>query len=321
VPEDADYRGRRVCVTGGAGFIGSHLCAALVERGAEVTALDDLSNGRVSNLAPVADRVRLIRGSLLDRAELESAVAGAEIVFHLAAIASVPRSVAEPGLYLEVNGTGTLLVLEAARAAGARRVVFAASSSAYGDQPGLPRVETMPPDVRSPYAAAKCTGEYMMRAFAQCYDLSTVSLRYFNIFGPRQRSDSPYAAVIPRFAAALLAGERPVVYGDGTQTRDFTHVSNAVHANLLAGASPRPLAGEVVNIACGHGTSVLDLVAAIARRLDASPDVTLAPPRAGEVTHSVASIDAARGLLGYEPITAFEDGLARTLEYYVSSRA
>jgi UDP-glucose 4-epimerase len=325
MPTDAEfasaYRGRRVCVTGGAGFIGSHLADALVTHGAEVHIIDDLSNGLASNLAGIADRIRFVHGSILDGAALREATQSAEIIFHQAAVASVPRSVNEPALYLQVNAMGTLGVLEAARAAGVRRLVYAASSSAYGDQAdgGGPRVESAPANPQSPYAAAKCAGEHMLRAYAHCFDLSCISLRYFNIFGPRQRPDSPYAAVIPLFIEALREGRAPVVYGDGRQTRDFTYVANAVHANLLAGAAEADLRGEVVNIACGRSASVLDLLEGIARRLGVEPKCEFADVRIGEVRHSLASIDAARRLIGYEPIIHFEEGLGRTVEYYVDA--
>jgi len=325
MPTDADfastYRGRAVCVTGGAGFIGSHLACALVEHGAQVCVLDDLSNGLESNLTEIADRIRFVRGSILDQASLKEAVEGAEIVFHLAAIASVPRSVKEPALYVQVNATGTLHVLDAARAAGAQRIVYAASSSAYGDQaaPGGAHVETSPAHPQSPYAAAKCAGEHMLGAYAHCFDLSCISLRYFNIFGPRQRPDSPYAAVIPLFTRALLEGRKPVIYGDGRQTRDFTYVANAVHANLLAGAAAKDLRGEVVNIACGRSASVLELLAGIARLLGVEPACQFAEERIGEVKHSLASIEAARRLIGYEPVVDFQEGLKRTVAYYVDA--
>lgn len=305
-----------VCVTGGAGFIGSHLCDALIAAGARVTVIDDLSTGLEANLSDAGDRVRLVHGSILDSETLATAVVGARVVFHLAAVASVPRSVSEPRLYLETNALGTLAVLEAARLAGVERLVYAASSSTYGDQPGLPRVETMPPDVRSPYAASKYTGEQLVLSYARCYAISTVSLRYFNIFGPRQRPDSAYAAAVPRFARAFNDGERPVIYGDGRQTRDFTHVTNAVQANLLAAATPRRLAGEVVNIACGRGTSVLELVDAIAKEFDVPAVAEHAPARLGDVRDSRASIDAARALIGYEPVTPFEVGLRETIAWY-----
>jgi UDP-glucose 4-epimerase len=308
----------RVCVTGGAGFVGGHLCETLLDRGVTVTVIDDLSNGRRENLEPFADRLTFIEGSILDDDAVTRAVDGAEVVFHLAAVASVPRSVAEPDLYLQVNTMGTLRVLDAARRTGVRRVVYASSSSVYGDTPTLPKVETSPPDPRSPYAAAKCSGEMLAQAFASCYGLSCVSLRYFNIFGPRQRPDSAYAAVIPRFCAAYCAGETPLIYGDGSQTRDFTYVANAVHANLLAAATDTPLAGEIINIAAGEGRTVLELLEAVATRLGVEPRYDTAPPRTGEVQHSRADLDAARTLLGYEPVVTFEEGLARTVAHYAS---
>jgi UDP-glucose 4-epimerase len=322
-----DYRDLAVLVTGGAGFIGSHLVDGLVERGATVTALDDLSAGRASNLDQARatlegvnekGRLRFIEGSILDEAALAEATRGADIVFHQAAIASVPRSVREPVRYLHMNMMGTLAVLEAAKAAGARRVVYAASSSAYGDQPGLPRRESMPADVRSPYAAAKISGEYLAQAMASTSDLETVSLRYFNIFGPRQRADSAYAAVIPLFCRWLMEGETPTIYGDGTQTRDFTYVANAVHANLLAGLAPGPMRGPVVNVATGRRSSVLELLEAVARELGVEVRYQLLPERAGEVRDSLADISDARALLGYEPVVPFEDGLATTVRAYAA---
>lgn len=310
------YRGMRVCVTGGAGFIGSHLCDALVGHGAFVTVIDDLSEGLRANLDGVAAQVRLVEASILDEMALADAMDGAATVFHQAALASVPRSVEDPDRYFAVNATGTQRVLETARTKGVGRVVYAASSSAYGDQPGQPRVETMAPDPRSPYAATKCVGEQLLRAYASCYGLSGVSLRYFNIFGPRQRPDSPYAAVLPRFTEALAAGRRAVVYGDGEQTRDFTFVANAVHANLLAGASERDLAGEVVNVGCGAGLSVIALLDAVARELDVPCAFDREPLRTGDVRDSVASIDAARELIGYEPLMDLATGLAQTVAWY-----
>jgi UDP-glucose 4-epimerase len=311
------YRGMRVCVTGGAGFIGSHLCDALVEHGARVTVIDDLSQGLRANLDGVATQVRLVEASILDESALADALDGATIVFHQAALASVPRSVEDPDRYFEVNAIGTHRVLESARRQGVERVVYAASSSVYGDQPGQPRVETMAPDPRSPYAATKCVGEQLLRAYASCYGMSGVSLRYFNIFGPRQRPDSPYAAVVPRFAEALGAGRRPVIYGDGEQTRDFTFVANAVDANLLAGASERDLAGEVVNVGCGEGLSVNALLEAVARELGVEPACDREPARTGDVRDSVASIDATRALIGYEPLVDLATGLRGTVGWYV----
>lgn len=306
-------------MTGGAGFIGSHLCEALVASGANVSVIDDLSNGWRENLAAIADRIQFVQGSILDTGVLNETMRDCEIVFHQAAIASVPRSVKEPALYFEVNATGTLRMLEAARLLNLRRFIYAASSSAYGDRTELPKVETMSPLPLSPYASAKFAGEHLLRTYCHCYGLQGVSLRYFNIFGPRQRPDSPYAAVIPRFAQALMHGKKPLIYGDGTQTRDFTYVENAVHANLLAGACANPLRGEHINIACGASFSLRELLQAIAQHFGVKPECDFAAPRIGEVQHSLASIDLARELIGYQPIVDFQTGLARTLETFRSS--
>lgn len=309
----AAYRGRAVCVTGGAGFIGSHLADFLCEAGARVTVLDDFSNGLESNIAGAARAATLVRGSITDDAALDRALAGAELVFHQAAMGSVPRSVEIPAEYHETNVTGTLRLLQAARRHGVRRVVYAASSSAYGNAPTLPKVETMPPDPLSPYAYTKLACEHLMRAWSCCYGLETVSLRYFNIFGPRQRHDSPYAAVIPLFAKHLRDGTRPEIWGDGRQTRDFTHVANAVHANLLAGSTRNALSGQVVNIACGTRFSLLDLLQRMGETLGAKADPVFHPARTGDVRDSEADISAAGRLLGYRVIVPFGEGLRRTL--------
>ncbi len=320
---DAYFKDRHVCITGGAGFIGSHLVDALVDCGARVTVLDDLSFGHLDNLAAHLDaaspRVRLIKASILDEAGLREAVSGCDVVYHEAALGSVPQSVEKPLVYHEVNATGTLRVLDAARQAGVRRVVYAASSSVYGDGAELPKVETMKPDPRSPYATAKLAGEHWLATWAHCYGISTCSLRYFNIFGARQRPDSQYAAVIPAFAKALLEGRRPKIYGDGLQSRDFTHVSNVVWANLLAGASERELKGEAMNIACGRRYTVLDLLNAMADALGVPAEYEACPVRTGEVKHSMASIEAARSVLGYEPIVEFHEGLRETVEWFRQS--
>jgi nucleoside-diphosphate-sugar epimerase len=302
-----------VAVTGGAGFIGSHLVDALCTLGAEVVALDDLSNGRRANLAGAGAAARFVEGSIASEAALDDVLAGADVAFHLAAKGSVPQSIEMPARYHEVNVGGTLAVLEACRRHGVRRVVYSASSSAYGDQPGQPKVEHMVPDPCSPYAYSKLACEYLMRTWARCYGVETVSLRYFNIFGPRQRHDSPYAAVVPIFAERIRAGEAPVVYGDGTQSRDFTHVANAVHANLLAGSRPGRLAGETVNIACGTSHSLLELLERMSALLGRPAAPEFRPARLGDVMHSCASIDAARTLLGYEVIVPFDEGLRTTL--------
>ncbi|GJQ30564.1 MAG: epimerase [Phycisphaerae bacterium] len=315
------YEGRGVCVTGGAGFIGGHLCDALLSLGATIRVIDDLSNSSLEHLAGLIelepDRVRFVHASILDDDALREAIAGCQTVFHLAALGSVPRSIEQPQRTWSVNATGTLRVLEAARGAKAGRVVFAASSSAYGDQPDLPKVETQLPRPLSPYAASKLAGEHLLSVWASAYGLSTVSLRYFNVFGPRQSADSAYAAVVAAFAKALLAGESPTVFGDGSQTRDLTFVGNAVLATLLAGACPSRLTGQVVNVGTGTRTSILDLATTMAKHCG-MPHVLPAfrPERAGDVRHSLADIAQARQLLGYEPVTSLDDGLTETVEWF-----
>lgn len=314
----------RTLVTGGAGFIGSHLAEALIELGARVTVLDDLSGGDASNLdsfrKEAGDRLRFVQGSILDRPLLDELMVGCEFAFHQAAWGSVPRSVEIPEAYHEVNTTGTQNVLEAARRAGVRRVMFAASSSAYGDSPTLPKVEAMPALPKSPYAATKVAGEAMMRAYAGCYQLDTASLRYFNIFGPRQNANSAYAAVIASFCGALLAGRRPKIYGDGEQSRDFTFVDNVVHANLLAARHQARIGGEIINIACGQRVTVNELaekLAAVLGRADLTAEYEA--PRAGDVLHSLADLRQAREILEYEPVVGFDRGIERTAQWYAQN--
>lgn len=313
------FRGRRCLVTGGAGFIGSHLVDALVRLGAHVAVYDDLSGGDTANLNPAAE---FLRADILDADALARAVAGRDLVFHQAAKVSVPASVNDPVGYFRTNVQGTQMVLEAARQAGVRRAMFAASSSAYGDSPVLPKVESMPPMSMSPYAATKCAGEQLVRAYAGSYDLDAVSLRYFNIFGPRQNANSAYAGVIAAFARLILSGQPPRITGDGTATRDFTFVHNAVHANLLAARHPRRLNGEVYNVATGRSSTVRDLAERMSSLL-ARPDLMpqLAPPRPGDVPHSRADITLAREALGYAPIVDFEQGLAATVQWYRNAAA
>lgn len=311
---DGALAGRRVCVTGGCGFIGSHVAEALVALGADVTILDDLSEGDPNNAPSSA---RLVRGSILDREALRDAFAGAELVFHLAALVSVPRSVEEPRRFHDVNATGTVNVLESAQRAGVRRVIYSASSSAYGESPEMPKTENITQQPLSPYAASKSAGEMYVRAFASCYPTDAVALRYFNIFGPRQKADSAYAGVVAAFARMLLGGRPPTIYGDGSASRDFTFVHNAVHANLLAARRDEPFRGEAINVATGQRLTVLQLATTMARVLgrdDLAP--RFAPPRPGDVLHSQADLTRARALLGYQPVVSFEDGLRRTLDWY-----
>jgi UDP-glucose 4-epimerase len=310
--------GRRALVTGGAGFIGGHLCERLVALGWRVRVLDDFSTGREQNLRDVADRIELVRGDLRDSETVRAAVDGVEVVFHQAAVPSVPRSVAEPVRTNSVNVDGTLLVLECARRAGVRRVVYAASSSAYGDTPTLPKVETMPARPRSPYALQKYAGEVYCQLFTELYGLETVSLRYFNVYGPRQDPNSDYAAVIPRFVTACLRGVAPRIYGDGGQTRDFTCVIDAVRANLLAADAPRA-SGSVCNVAAGARTSLNQLLAEIRRQTSARVEPIHAPAREGDVRDSLASLERSRELLGYEPTVSLEEGLQLTIAYFEKS--
>lgn len=310
-----------VCVTGGAGFIGGHLCDALLALGARVTILDDLSNSSVAHVASLIDRaperVRFVQGSILDPVALGEAFDGAQRVFHLAALGSVPKSVEQPERTWLVNATGTMRVLNAARQATVTRVIYSASSSAYGNNPDLPKLESMATEPESPYAAAKLAGESLCRSWASCYGIDTISLRYFNIFGSRQAADSAYAAVIPAFVSRWIEEKPPTIFGDGGQTRDFTHVSNAVLANLLAATSEQPLGGTVVNIGAGVRTSVSQLASMIKARMGIEGlDPEHAPERVGEVRDSVADISLAKRVIGYEPITALDDGLATTVDWY-----
>ena len=297
-------------VTGAAGFIASHIVRGLLERGYAVRAVDDLSGGLGwSRLDVLGDRVERVRASILaPSATLAAAFRGAGVVVHHAALISVPESVDRPVDYHAVNATGTLAVLEAARAAGVNRFVYASTSAVYGDGPGQPKVETMVPDPVSPYAVSKYAGERYVSAYAKLHGMATVSLRYFNVFGQGQNPHSQYGAAIPAIVTRVLRDERPTIYGDGEQTRDFCHVSNVVRANLLAAAADH-LRGQVVNVGTGRRASVNDIVAAANRLAGKRVEPVHAPPRAGDVRDSLADITAARALLGYEPATSFEDGL------------
>jgi len=304
-------------VTGGAGFIGSNLVEGLVAEGADVRVLDNLSTGKRENLEGVASRVDLIVGDLADPDDVSRAVADVDVIFHHGALPSVPVSVERPIETNESNILGTLRLLEAARTAGVKRLVYVGSSSAYGAVERTTNREADVPAPRSPYAVQKLAGEHYCMAHWHCHGLETVILRYFNVFGPRQNPKSQYAAVIPAFITAVLAGERPTIYGDGEQTRDFTYVENNVRANLIAADHPRA-AGEVFNIACGTSVSLLDLLREINDLCGASIEPVFAPPRAGDVKHSRADIAKAREILGYEPTVDLREGLRRAIEHYRS---
>jgi UDP-glucose 4-epimerase len=308
-------RARRALVTGGAGFIGGHLVAGLLAEGWKVRVLDDFSSGREANLADVADAVEVLRGDVRDEALLTRAVADVEVVFHEAALASVPLSVAEPLRTHSVNVDGTLSVLEASRRAGVRRVVYAASSAAYGDGAELPKVETLPANPVSPYALQKYAGELYCALYTSLYGLEAVALRYFNIFGPRQDPKSEYAAVIPRFVCAALAGDGATIFGDGEQTRDFAYVEDAVRANLLAADAERA-PGAVINVATGRRTSLNELWRTIREITGTRGEARHLPPRDGDVRDSVADLSRARELLGFEPAVDLREGLRRTAESF-----
>jgi nucleoside-diphosphate-sugar epimerase len=306
-------------VTGGAGFIGSHIASALAGAGARVRVLDDLSTGYAENVEGLGDGVEFVRGGLTDADALARALEGVEVVFHEAAIPSVPRSVETPELTHRACVDGTFALLVAARSAGVRRVVYAASSSAYGDQPTLPKAEEMRPEPLSPYAAAKLVGEYYCQVWTRVYGFETVCLRYFNVFGPRQDPSSQYSGVISRFISALASGERPVIYGDGEQSRDFTYVSNVVDGNLRAAESERAV-GRVINLATGRQTTLNELLDAL-KRITGRTDVEAEyrEPRVGDVRHSLADITRARDMLGYEPQIGLEEGLRHTLDWWKQS--
>jgi len=304
-------------VTGGAGFIGSHIVERLVCDGHRVRVLDDFSAGKESNLESFRSEIDVVRGDIRDSAIVSDAMRGIDIVFHEAALGSVPRSVADPLTTHEVNMTGTLNVLLAAREAGVKRVVYASSSSVYGETPVLPKREDMTPQPLSPYALSKLVGEHYASVFKHVYDFEVVALRYFNIFGPRQDPESQYAAVIPRFITALLEGKSPVVYGDGLQSRDFTYVDNVVDANLLA-SEAGGAAGQAFNIACGGRYTLLDLLAKLKEILGTGIEPIHEAARAGDVKDSQASIEAAERVLGYRVSVEFDEGLHRTAAWYRS---
>lgn len=307
-------------VTGGAGFIGSHIASGLIEAGARVRIIDDLSTGYRENIAEIGGDVDVVEATLADESAVRKALEDVELVFHEAAIPSVPRSVENPRQTHIASVDSTFSLLLAARDKGVKRLVYAASSSAYGDQPTLPKVETMLPDPLSPYAVAKLVGEYYAQVFTRVYGLETVSLRYFNVFGPRQDPSSQYSGVISRFISALLSGQRPVIYGDGEQSRDFTYIDNVVAANLIAAETTEGI-GQVINIANGERVTLnqlLDQLKGLTGRSDLQADYQ--PPRKGDVRDSLADITRARQFLGFTPQVNLRTGLKLTMDWWKNSR-
>jgi UDP-glucose 4-epimerase len=309
----------RIVVTGGAGFIGSNTVDELVRRGHSVVVLDDLSSGKEENLAEVRNKITLIKGSITDIEVVRKAMHEAEYVLHLAARTSVPKSVKDPIETNRINIDGTLNVLVAARDAKVKRVVFAASSSAYGETPTLPKIETMEPQPISPYGVTKYVGELYAQNFGRCYGLENVSLRYFNIFGPRQDPGSPYSGVLAKFCSAFLEDAQPVIFGDGEQTRDFTYVDNAVQANLLACEAPN-ISGKVFNVGVGRRFSLNQTVALLNKISGKNLEAKYEPARDGDIRDSQADISRAREFLSYAPAVEFEEGLRRTFDWYTAAQ-
>lgn len=311
------WRMSRYLVTGCAGFIGSWITQTLIERGETVRGLDNYETGLRANLAPLLPQIEFVEADLRNADAVASACEGVDYILHQGALPSVPRSVLDPRTSHTANLDGTFNVLEGARLHGVKRVVFAASSSAYGNQPGFPRVETMVPMPIAPYPVQKMAGELYMRSYWQVYGLETVCLRYFNIFGPRQVPDSPYSGVMARFTLQMMRGERPVIFGDGEQGRDFTYVENAVAANLLALEAPaEKVAGRVFNVACGERHTLNQTFRVLAELLNFKEEPVYGPERAGDVKDSLADINAAREAFGYDPRIGFKEGLRRTVEWY-----
>ena len=308
----ADFADRIVVVTGGAGFIGSHLVDALIERGATVRVLDDFSTGLRQNLSHHRARIELIEGTICSLADCQEAIDGADYIFHQAALGSVPRSLEKPSQSIAVNVTGTANVFHAGRDANVKRIVYASSSSVFGDSSVLPKREGEEGAVLSPYALSKRMDEELASTFDRCFQLETIGLRYFNIYGPRQRPDGPYAAVIPRFFAACQRAESPVIHGDGEQSRDFTFVADAVQANLCAAVAPRSACGTAYNVGASGQTTVNELAQAVIRVTGAEVSVVHEEPRAGDVRHSNADTSKAQNALGYRATTSLSEGLAKT---------
>ena len=304
-------------ITGVAGFIGSALTEALLERGEDVRGIDNFVTGRRTNIEPFLKKMDFREADLRDATAMREACDGVEIIFHEGALPSVPRSVKEPAPSHDANINGTFTLLEGARAAGVRRIIYAASSSAYGNQPGMPRRESITPAPISPYAVQKLTGELYMKSYWQVYGMETACLRYFNIFGPRQAPDSPYSGVMAKFILQMMRGETPTIFGTGEQGRDFTYIANAVSANLLAAEAPaEKIGGETFNVACGGRHTLNETYGILAALLNFPHAPEYGPPRLGDVTDSEADISAARGAFGYEPVVGFEEGLKRTVDWY-----
>ena len=306
----------RILITGIAGFIGSSLAAAALDAGAEVIGIDDLSAGKLENMERFRRRIDFRQTSILDDAAIRDACRGVDYVFHEAAIASVPRSVEDPLETNEINLRGTLLVLEAARAAGVKRLMYAASSAAYGNGPDLPKRESMLPEPVSPYAVQKVAGEHYLASYTRTFGLETVSLRYFNIFGPRQDPSSQYSGVLARFIAMMMRGETPTIFGDGQTSRDFTYIDNVVSANLLAARAPSSVAGGVFNVATGQRTTLLQAYECIKRITGYTGGIHFKPERTGDVQHSLADISRSQQMLGYEVTAGLDYGLEKTIEWY-----
>jgi len=305
----------RYLVTGGAGFIGSNICRKLVQEGCFVRVVDNLLTGKKKNLDGILDKIEFIEADMGDINVARAAMKDIDVVLHQGAVPSVPRSVADPATTHRHCVDATFTLLLAAKENKVKRFVYAASSSAYGDTPTLPKIESMPTNPLSPYAAAKLFGEYYCSVFSKVYGLETIALRYFNVFGPYQDPTSQYAAAIPAFVTKILKNESPTVYGDGEQTRDFTYIDNVIHANLLA-ARAKSVSGQVVNIACGQRISVNQIIGLINQILGRNVPIQYQPTRAGDVKHSLASIDQAKAVIGYQPVVLFEEGLQKAIAWY-----
>ncbi len=304
-------------ITGIAGFIGSSLAEALLKRGETVRGVDNFLTGKRANLAPMLSRIDFHEADLRDPEAMAAACEGVDIIFHEGALPSVPRSVKEPVPSHDCNVNGTFNLLNAAKAAGVKRIVYAASSSAYGNQPGMPRRETMVPMPIAPYAVQKLTGEFYMKSYWQVYGLETICLRYFNIFGPRQVPDSPYSGLMAKFILQMMRGDQPTIFGNGDQGRDFTYIDNVVSANLLAALAPaEKVAGRVFNIACGERHTLKETFTVLAHLLNFNQPVLFGPERSGDVLDSMADITAAHEAFGYQPVVGFEEGLRRTVQWY-----